>query len=231
MQQALVRAIAGAALAAAALAAAGAASAPAAPGADLSGGRWQTSFAAFAAADAAQRPAPGGIVFVGSSSIRLWSDLETQFGERRIVKRGFGGSSMADCARYADRLVVPYRPRLVVVYAGDNDLAEGRTPAQVLDSYARFVEAVQAALPDTRIAYLSIKPSPRRAALMPAMRETNAAIAAWSRRDPRLDFIDVYSPMLDGDGRPRPELFRADALHLNAAGYRLWKEAIAAHLR
>jgi lysophospholipase L1-like esterase len=194
--------------------------------------RWHDSFEAFAAADKAHAPAPGGVVFVGSSSIRLWSDLETEFDPaQHIVKRGFGGSSMADCAGHVAQLVVPYKPRLVVVYAGDNDLAEGRSPEDVLNSYASFVQSVHRELPDTRIAYLSIKPSPLRESLLPSIRKTNALIADYSRTQPRLDFIDIFSKMLDADGHPRRELFRADALHMNAEGYKLWQTVIAGHLR
>ena len=194
--------------------------------------RWHDSFEAFAAADKAHAPEPGGVVFVGSSSIRLWKDLEQQFdASQAIVKRGFGGSRMSDCANNVGRLVVPYKPHLVVVYAGDNDLAEGRSPQDVLTSFRRFVAGVRKALPETRIAYLSIKPSPLRQALMPAMRETNALIAQYSRTQPNLDYIDVFSKMLDAQGRPRADLYRADALHLNAEGYALWKTVISRHLR
>ena len=193
--------------------------------------RWRESLESFAASDRAKAPQPGGIVFVGSSSIRLWSDLEREFGGEGIVKRGFGGSRLSDCARYVAQLVLPYKPRLVVVYAGDNDLAEGATPADVLESYAEFVRQVRAALPEARIAYLSIKPSPSREALMPAAIQTNELIEKYNKGDPRLDFIDVYTKMLDGQGRPRADLFLADALHLNAAGYAVWKSAIAEHLR
>ena len=194
--------------------------------------RWHDSFEAFAAADKAHAPEPGGVVFVGSSSIRLWKDLEQQFDtSQMIVKRGFGGSRMSDCANYVGRLVVPYKPHLVVVYAGDNDLAEGRSPQDVLASFRRFVAGVRKALPETRIAYLSIKPSPLRQALMPAMRETNALIAQYSKSQPNLDYIDVFSKMLDAEGRPRRELYRTDALHLNADGYALWKTVISSHLR
>ena len=111
--------------------------------------RWRESLEAFAAIDRAKAPAPGGIVFVGSSSIRLWDDLEREFGADGIVKRGFGGSRLSDCARYVAQLVLPYKPRLVVVYAGDNDLAEGRDAARtVLASFTEFVDQVRAALPD-----------------------------------------------------------------------------------
>ncbi|MFT3718600.1 SGNH/GDSL hydrolase family protein [Pseudorhodoferax sp.] len=199
----------------------------AAPVADT---RWKDSFDAFAAADRQQAPAPGGILFVGSSSIRLWDGLERQFQGAPVLKRGFGGSRMLDVAAHADRLVLPYRPRLIVVYAGDNDLAEGRTPQQVLDSFIQFVARVRAALPDTRIAYLSIKPSPLRAALMPQAMQANALIAGYAAATPNLDFIDIYSRMLDAQGRPRTDLYGGDALHLNADGYALWKAAIAPHL-
>ena len=193
--------------------------------------RWRESLESFAASDRAQLPRPGGVVFVGSSSIRLWNDLEREFGAEGIVKRGFGGSRLADCARYVQQLVLPHKPRLVVVYAGDNDLAEGAAPADVLASYVEFVRQVRASLPEARIAYLSIKPSPSREALMPAAIQTNELIENYSKGDPKLDFIDVYTKMLDGHGRPRADLFLADALHLNAAGYAIWKSAIAERLR
>jgi lysophospholipase L1-like esterase len=201
------------------------------PGGQAIESRWRESLEGFAASDRAQAPAPGGVVFVGSSSIRLWNDLEREFGSMTVVKRGFGGSRLSDCARYVAQLVLPYQPRTVVVYAGDNDLAEGATPQGVLASYTEFVERVREALPETRIVYISIKPSPSREALMPLAIQANELIEAYSRGRPGLGFIDVYTRMLDEKGRPRAELFLPDALHLNAAGYALWKAAIAEHLR
>lgn len=193
--------------------------------------RWQASFDAFAAEDRAQAPRPGGVLFVGSSSIRLWDGLESAFStEPTVIRRGFGGSRLSDCTRFLDRLVLPYRPRLIVLYAGDNDLAEGATPEEVLASFQAFVDGVRRTLPDTRIAFLSIKPSPLRRALVGAARTTNALIAEHVRLGRNLDYIDVFSPMLDAEGRPRAELFGADALHLNARGYTLWKSVIARHL-
>lgn len=203
---------------------------PDAPGPDMPN-RWKESFDAFDEADRAAAPRPGGVLFVGSSSIRLWNDLETQFEDPvAVVKRGFGGSRLQDTTDHLQRLVLPYKPRVVVVYAGDNDLAEGRTPQQVLQSFADFVAGVHAALPATRIAFVSIKPSPLREKLMQLAAQTNALIAAYCRGDARLDYVDVYSAMLGADGRPRDELFQADRLHLNAQGYALWKSVIAEHL-
>jgi lysophospholipase L1-like esterase len=197
------------------------------------GGRWQASFEAFEAADRARAPVPGGVVFVGSSSIRLWDGLERQFelaDKGSIIKRGFGGSLMSDCRAHVARLVLPYKPRLVIVYAGDNDLAEGRTPAQVRDDFAGFVKAVHAAQPDARIAYVSIKPSPLRVSLLPRVREANALIADYARETTGLNYIDVFTPMLDANGQPRTDLYGSDSLHLNAAGYALWQRVIAPHL-
>lgn len=193
--------------------------------------RWDASFAAFDAEDKKNQPKPGGVVFVGSSSIRLWSDLQEDFRSMPILyKRGFGGSRMLDCANHLQRLVIPYKPKLVVVYAGDNDLAEGRTPDDVLASLQAFVQGVRASLPQTRIAYISIKPSPSRAALLPAIRETNGKIKAYIGQTANADYIDIFTPMLTPAGQPRAELFQNDALHMNATGYALWTNVILSQL-
>lgn len=194
--------------------------------------RWQSSLDAFAAADRERAPEPGGVLFVGSSTIRLWTDLRQDFRDQPVViNRGFGGSTMADCNGLARRLVVQYRPRHVVVYAGDNDLAEGRSPDQVLESFRAFVAAVRNALPDTRISYVSIKPSPLRSALLPQVREANALLAGYVRGVPNSDYIDIFTPMLGADGQPRAELYGPDRLHMNEAGYDLWQAVIAPHLK
>jgi lysophospholipase L1-like esterase len=193
--------------------------------------RWEAAFTAFAADDAAHPRPAGGVLFVGSSSIRLWNDLEEQFNDLPVViKRGFGGSQLSDCVKHLNRLVIQYRPRTVLIYAGDNDLVAGSAPEDVFRRFTAFVDGVHRALPDTEIAYISIKPSPSRIELLPKIRETNALIRGYADAEGKVEFIDVYSPMLDGSGRPRPELFRADALHLNANGYALWKRVIAQYV-
>jgi len=193
--------------------------------------RWQSSLDAFAAADRVSAPAQGGVVFVGSSSIRLWRDLEDSFQKHQtVVKRGFGGSQLRDCVELVDQLVLSYKPRLVVVYAGENDLAEGATPQQVLERFETFVQKIKATLPESRIAFVSIKPSPLRAAMIPAVREANELVRGYSQTEPRLAFIDVFSEMLDASGQPREELFTGDRLHLNAEGYSLWQKVISASL-
>jgi len=193
--------------------------------------RWQSSMDAFAAADRIKAPAQDGVVFVGSSSIRMWDDLEASFEKLPVViKRGFGGSQLKDCVDLVAQLVLPYKPKLVVIYAGENDLAEGATPQQVLDRFAAFVQKIKASLPESRIAFVSIKPSPLRAAMIPSVREANELVRAYSQTEPQLAFIDVFSEMLDASGQPRAELFSGDRLHLNAEGYSLWQRVISARL-
>ena len=182
--------------------------------------RWAKEMAAFEEQDR-QDPAVGGIVFVGSSSIRLW-DLGKSFPEMPVLNRGFGGSEIADSVSHADLLVVRHKPRIVIFYAGDNDIANGRTPQQVLDDYKAFVTRVQAALPQTRIAFIGIKPSIQRWALIEKIRAANALVRAYAAGDDRLGFIDVDGPMLGWDEKPRKDLFVQDGLHMTAKGYELW---------
>lgn len=193
--------------------------------------KWQGSMAAFANADREHPPAPDGVLFVGSSTIRLWTSLAQDFRQLPVViNRGFGGSTMADCDYFARELVTRYRPKQVLVYAGDNDLAEGRTPAQVLENFVNFVKVVRSELPSARIAYISIKPSPARAALLPRVREANQLLASYVRNLENGEYIDIFTPMMNGAGNPRAELFGADHLHMNEKGYALWQSVIAGHL-
>lgn len=192
---------------------------------------WEDALAAFAAADLKSAPAPGGVLFVGSSSIRLWDSLESDFAGARVIKRGFGGSRLYDCVRLLDRLVIQYRPRIVMLYAGDNDLAEGSTPEEVLERVKAFTEGVHSRLPGTRVWFISIKPSPARRALIDRARAANQLVEEYAATHPALDYIDVFTPMLAADGSPRRELFRTDALHLNDAGYALWRSIIRPFVR
>jgi len=177
--------------------------------------RWKKELEAFAAADRQQMPPPGGVLFVGSSSIRFWTGLETAFADQPVViKRGFGGSRLSESADLVHRLVLPYQPRLVVLYAGENDIHEGVSPPELLAHFKRFVQQVQGALPATRVAYMAIKPSPSRLAFMATMREANLLIQTHVLQHDNLDYIDVHTAMLDNDGRPRPELFVRVSAHL-----------------
>lgn len=192
--------------------------------------RWADAMAAFSRADAETPPPKRGIVFVGSSSIRLW-DLAKHFPGMPAVNRGFGGSQIEDSIRHADLLVNRHAPRLVVLYAGDNDLASGKSPHQVADDFAAFVRAVRAKLPETRIAFVAIKPSLARWAMVGKVREANAAIRAACDADPHLAFVDVDGPMIGWNGQPRRELFVEDGLHLSEEGYELWSTLLRPLLR
>jgi lysophospholipase L1-like esterase len=167
------------------------------------------------------------VLFVGSSSIRFWTTLETDFPGVPTLNRGFGGSTVADCARYADRIVIPYRPRRIVFYAGDNDVAAGLAPEKILADFQSFVAKVRAALPGVPILFISIKPSLERWKLVDRIRRTNVLIRDYAQSGESIRYLDVFSPMLGPDGLPRKELFRADGLHMNAEGYKLWTRLVA----
>jgi lysophospholipase L1-like esterase len=200
-----------------------------APAADQHGiAKWEPEIRAFEAADRTNAPPKHAILFVGSSSIRLWKTLAKDFPEARVVNRGFGGSRIADSTAFAERIIFPYEPRTIVFYAGDNDLAEGRTAEQVAADYQAFVQTVRARLPETRIAFISIKPSPLRWHLREKIESANRQIAAM--KGDGLVFIDSYSAMLGADGKPRQEMFAADRLHMNEKGYRLWTQLVKAQL-
>lgn len=191
---------------------------------------WEDDIRRFEEADRVQPPPTGGVVFVGSSSIRGWRSLSDDFPGVPVINRGFGGSEMGDAVRYASRIVLPYRPRLVIVYAGENDLNAGKTPEHVVAAYDALVRQIHGELPQTRIGFISAKPSPSRWHLEDEMRRTNDLVREYAARDPRLFYIDVFSEMLDAEGQPREELFIGDRLHMNEAGYRIWREAVRPHL-
>lgn len=190
--------------------------------------KWETEIRAFERADQAHPPKPGMIVFTGSSSIRRWETLAEEMAPLEVINRGFGGAQLDDVDLYLQRIVIPYKPRAVVLYAGDNDLAEGtsKTPETVLREFQQFVRIVHEALPQTWIYYICIKPSTLRWAQWPQMKAANELIAAYIRTQPRTQYIDIASPMLKPDGTPRRELLAADGLHPTPECYRLWTSII-----
>ena len=188
--------------------------------------RWEGDISAFEAADREEAPAPGGVVFVGSSSIRMWDTLAEDFEGLDVVNRGFGGSEMSDALRYVDRIVLPYRPRMVVVYAGDNDLWAGESPEGVASEFRQLVDRIHDELPETRVAFIAVKPSLARWSIADRMERTNALVREYAAGQPLVEYIDVYTPMLGTDGTPRPDLFLEDGLHLNARGYDLWESVV-----
>lgn len=196
----------------------------------VSSPEWALDMARFAELDAATPPPANPIVFTGSSSIRLWSSLDADFPGAPVLNRGFGGSQIRDVIWYADEVAIRYRPRQVVVYAGDNDIDAARSPVQVLADFRAFVERIRRDLPEVPIAWISIKPSVARAAQLDAQREANALVRKTAAAMSQVDYIDIFTAMLDESGAPRPELFIDDGLHLNAAGYALWRRIVAPYL-
>ena len=191
--------------------------------------KWEPQIAEFEAQDMKQPPPREAVLFVGSSSIRLWK-LSDSFGKLPVINRGFGGSQLADSVHYAERLIIKHQPKVVVVYAGDNDLAGGKTPEKVAADFQALVAKVHAALPETRIVYIGVKPSLKRWNLIDQVRQTNALIARQCRQSERLSFVDVDKPMLNEEGKPRPELYQKDGLHLTPAGYAVWTSLVQPHL-
>jgi lysophospholipase L1-like esterase len=193
--------------------------------------RFEPEIRAFESADRASMPAPGGIVFFGSSSIRRWTSLAADFPGLPVLNRGFGGSTFPEANHYVARAVLRYRPRTVVVYEGDNDLVFGRTSQQVLADYREFVRLVRDSLPSARIVVIGIKPSPSRWELAGAQREANRLLRDAVAGDTLQSYVDVFAPMLGASGRPRPELFVRDSLHMTPAGYAIWRAQVAPQLR
>lgn len=173
-------------------------------------------------------PPPGSILFVGSSSVAKW-DLKSSFPDLPVYNRGFGGSQIRDSTFYADRLALRFAPRVVVFYAGDNDIGARRTREQVVGDFQSFALKVRAALPDTKLVFLPIKPSVRRWKSQPEIVATNAAIAAWMSGQTDMIYVDTATPMLSAQGELRPELY-TDGLHMTPAGYEIWTRALAPYL-
>ncbi|HYI42787.1 MAG TPA: GDSL-type esterase/lipase family protein [Sphingomicrobium sp.] len=179
----------------------------------------------FAETDQATPPPKCPVLFVGSSSIRMWTTLAHDMAPLPVLNRGFGGSTISDVNRYFDRVVTRYRPRAIVFYAGENDIDSGQPPAHVADQFRRFLDMKWARLGDVPVFYISAKPSKARAAQLPRQSELNARIRALAASRTDLKFIDVVSAMLSG-GRPR-DIYVEDGLHMNAAGYAIWRDHIA----
>lgn len=190
-------------------------------------GRFEDQVKAFEAADAAALPPVGAIVCIGSSSMKGWHPtIKADLAPLTVIPRGFGGSTMDEALHVVDRIVIPYKPRAVMVYEGDNDIAAGIAPELFRDTFLAFAEKVRAAQPEVRFYVLSVKPSIKRWALWPQMREANRLLAELCAGDARMTFIDVATPMLDAEGQPRPELFAKDNLHMTRAGYEVWRDAV-----
>lgn len=168
------------------------------------------------------------VVFYGSSTLRLWTTLNRDFPGICVRNAGFGGSTLSACVYYFERLVLPLKPRSLVIYAGDNDLGDGQSPEAVFASYLALWRKCRAQFPSIPVAYISIKPSPARWSIDDRIRRANALIRQEVERQEKTCWIDIYPAMLGDDGKPKRELYEEDGLHLSPAGYRVWTERIGA---
>jgi lysophospholipase L1-like esterase len=188
--------------------------------------KWEKDVAAFEAKDRENPPPKGSVLFVGSSTIVRWKSLASDYPDQVTLNRGFGGNQIADCTHFADRIIFPYAPKMIVLRAGGNDIHAGKTIEQVFNDYKEFVATVRAKLPDVPIVYLSMSPSPARWAERDLNKRTNALIEHYAKENPGLKYVDTYDMTLTTDGQPREELFVADKLHFNEAGYKLLAERV-----
>ena len=187
--------------------------------------RWEETIRTFEDWDKKNSFPPDAVLFVGSSSIRLWPTREC-FGRFDVINRGFGGSQISDVVYFAERIVLPYKPKIIVFYAGDNDIAGGKTAKRVFEDYKKFIGLVQKQLPTTRIIFISIKPSGSRWSLWNVMKDANKMIEDFSQKDDRLYYLDAATTLLDSNSQPNDELFLSDRLHLNDKGYQIWTKLL-----
>ena len=192
--------------------------------------RYEKDIQAFEAADKETPPPEGAVLFTGASAIRLWKTLAQDFPEHKVINRGFGGSQMADSVYFADRIVIPYKPKMIVIQAGGNDINSGKPPEQVLADFKAFVEKVHSKLPETRIAFLCINPNPARWGQVENQKRANQLVKDYIATVKYLDYIDIFDAMLGPDGQPREDLFVADRLHPNDNGYQVRAAIIRKHL-
>jgi lysophospholipase L1-like esterase len=192
--------------------------------------KWEQAMVAFEAADKERFPPQNGILFIGSSSIRRWSTLAQDFPELPVYNRGFGGSQIADSLHFADRIVLPYKPRQIVMFAGSNDINKGKSPEQVLADFIAFVHKVRGTLPKTRISWIAITPCSKRWEQYEAVTQANKLVSDHCAKHRLLDYIHTVPQMMK-NGRPDDDLFVADKLHLNETGYAIWTKLIAKYLK
>ena len=189
---------------------------------------WESSIREFERSDQSHPPKSGIIVFTGSSSIRFWKTLSEDMKPLEVINRGFGGSQIVHVNYFANRIIVPYRPQAVVLYAGENDLSWpwSKSPERVLADFEEFVAIIHRQLPETWIYYISMKPTQLRRSNWSKLQRTNQMIEAFAKTQERVQYIDVSFAMLDPQSGPRRELLRWDGLHMSPKGYALWVSII-----
>lgn len=192
--------------------------------------KWEEAIAGIEAREQASPVPTGAIVFTGSSSIRGWTTLQQDFPDHAVINRGFGGSQISDLIAYFDRVVVPGAPKQIVIYSGTNDLNAGESPERVFGDLATLAGMVRAALPKTKLAFIGAAPNPKRWPGREAQERFNGMVANYCAQYGH-DYIDVWTPMMGEDGTPSRDIYVADQLHMNAAGYVIWRRVVGPYLR
>jgi lysophospholipase L1-like esterase len=172
----------------------------------------------------------GGVVFTGSSSIKMWKTLEEDFPNAKIINTGFGGSQTHHLIKYLDQLVLEFEPKKIFIYEGDNDINAGKPVRQILDEFFEIMEKVTEVVPGAQFYFISAKPSPSRWAKKGQYELFNKQLKRFAGNHPNVNFIDIWTPMMAKDGNPKPELFLEDNLHMNEKGYAIWKKAVKPYL-
>lgn len=195
--------------------------------------QFDNEIAAFKKQDSVSFPEKHSILFVGSSSFRLWKNINNDFSSFTIINRGFGGSALPDVIRYADKIILPYHPKLIVIYCGENDIAASDTvtPEMVAERFKTLFQIIRNKLQDVSVAFVSIKPSPSRWHMKERMIKANELIKKYLESENNTKFINVWNVMLGADGNPLPDIFIADNLHMNEKGYVIWKKIIEPYLK
>ncbi len=191
--------------------------------------KYATEIKAFDKRDSLEKVKPGSNLFVGSSTLRMWADMQSYFPNAEVINRGFGGSMFVDLLYYAERLVMAYKPAKIFIYEGDNDIAHGMEVADVLKQAKEIREQIAKALPGVPVAFISAKPSVARWNLRDKYLAFNKQLRAYAIKTKKTEFIDVWTPMLDSRGEVQ-QVFLQDNLHMKPAGYQIWQKAIAPYL-
>jgi lysophospholipase L1-like esterase len=193
--------------------------------------KWGESIAKFEQQDSVSMPEPGGILFLGSSSFTIWKDVSDYFPGKNIVNRGFGGSEMSDLLHFKEKLILPYQPKQIVVYVGENDIAAGEAPESVFEEGKQLVNWTKGQFPEVQFLFLSAKPSPRRWELRDKMQDLNLMLSEFASENEAVEHANIWSMMLGENGKPKPEIFLKDSLHMNANGYKIWQKVLTPYLK
>jgi len=188
---------------------------------------WEKSIIKFEKADRKNKTKSNIILFTGSSSIAYWKNLEEDMSPLAILNRGFGGSQIPDVTYYVDRIVIPYKPKCIVFYAGENDItgllfSKKKTAEEVVTSFEQFCDKIIASYKSIPIYFISIKPPKRRLKFWPEINKANKLIEEYCSSKEKVQYINIVDPMLNNNGTVRKELFRWDGIHLNKKGYEIW---------